>query len=186
MARSKVVPDLIELNNLSVFKDTLSLTQLTDRVEIPSNKNINRSLEQKIIALKILMLNDMKYTMTGKVVGVTKETLASWWRTYGVMMTKTNPSQEIAQQVENDLAGLMSEIYTASRDLVKKMSMVADKASAVKDLYPMAEVFKSYSALIIKEIESKKTGDGKIPGGDWYMNIHNMMIKNTYGDGNED
>lgn len=180
MARSKVVPDLTEVNNLAVFRANLSLTELRNRVVIPTNKKENRSLEQKIIALKILMLNNMKYTETGRIVGVTKETLASWWRTYGNMLQVINPSEEIAIQLENNLAGLMNDVYECSRVVAKKMKELAEKANSVKDLRSVSDSLRAYAELIKIENQGKVGAGGEGQVNNFYTQINEMMVQNQF------
>ena len=172
--------DLIELNKLAVYRENLSLTELKERVIKVTNSKMNRSLEQKIIALKILMLNDMKYTETGIMVGVTKHTMLNWWKQYGNMMTVVNPSEEIAIQLENNLAGLMNDVYDCSRVVARKMKELAEKANSIKDLRSVSDSLRAYAELIKIENQGKGGAGGEGQVNNFYTQINEMMVQNQF------
>ena len=185
MARRTLESELADIVNLSVLKEQVSLKELHSRVTKETNNQTKRSLEQKVIALKILVLNNMKYEQTGKEVGVTRKTLWLWWKQYGNMIAKTNPVEEVAIALENDLAGVISNFYASTRKSLKKLDALVDKADTVRQIYPVVEVLKATMEIIKLDIE-KKNADGKVQGADFFMNVHQMMVNNIYGDGDKD
>jgi transposase-like protein len=172
--------DLIELNKLQVFRETHTLTELHKMVTRVTNNQEKRSLEQKIIALKILMLNDMQYKKTAEETGVTKKTLWLWWKQYGNMMTVVNPSEEIAIQLENNLAGLMNDVYECSRVVAKKMKELAEKANSVKDLRSVSDSLRAYAELIKIENQGKAGAGGEGQVNNFYTQINEMMVQNQF------
>lgn len=178
MARRKIIPDKSEVNKLAISKEQLSLKELHDRVIKETNNKKGRTLEQKIIALKILKLNNMKYTLTSGQVGVTKKTLWLWWQQYGETITISEPEYYIAETVENDLALLMKDAYNSVRKSIKKLDQLVDQATSVRHIYPVVEALRACIEVI--KLDKQNNGDGD-KEDDFFGNVYKMMT----GDGNK-
>jgi transposase-like protein len=185
MPKSDPIKKLNEIANLSVLKEKLTLQELHKRVVRVTNLKKTRSSEQKIIALKILILNEMRYEQTAKEVGVTRKTLWAWWKQYGEMMEVSKPSEEIAQAIENDMASLMFDVYASARKTIKKLDTLVDKTDNAKQIYPVVEALRATTEFIKIDMEKNKNGGGQVQGTDFFMNIYNTMINNL-DNGNTD
>ena len=180
MARRKIKPDKSEVNKLTISKEQLSLKELLHRVKKEPNPRKERSLEQKIIALKILQLNNMQYTRTSEQVCVTRKTLHAWWLQYGEMITIAEPEYYIAETVENDLAVLMKDAYSSARKSIKKIDQLVDKTDTPRQIYVVVEALNS-SIEIIKL--DHKEGDGLRPGS-FFKDLMDLIVK-TDSNGNK-
>ena len=168
--------DISELTKLSVFNETLGLQELHARVIRVTKKKQPRSLEQKIIALKILILNNMRYDLTENETGVTRKTLWTWWKEYGPMMKATVPSRQIAQELEDNRAGLINDVYENSRVIAKKIRELAEKTTDIRQLKAINESFKNYTEYLLKAEGQTGGGDGQV--NNFYTNINEMMVQN--------
>lgn len=179
MPRRKATFDKSEISNLPLLKEQLCLKVLLQRVEKDGTFKKERSLEQKIIALKILILNMMQWTLTARQCNVDRKTLYSWWKQYGELITQSKPEQQIAEAIENDLAILMRDVYTSARKTIKKLDSLVDKADTVRQMYPVSEALRVLIEIIKMDIELNKSK--KIKGNEFNMGIFNQMITNQYG-----
>lgn len=184
MARSKVEFSKAEVMSLPVMKEQLSLKMLLDRVKIDANKRKERSLEQKIIAVKILILNDMQYSRTCEQVSINRKTLYRWWEQYGELIENITPDYEVATMVENDLALLMQDAYDSARKTIKKLNKLVDKADTPRQIYPVVEALRSVTEVVKVGIEKDKEGDGGDRGGGFFKDLMELSIHMSKKDGN--
>jgi hypothetical protein len=170
----------------SVVKENLTLNELLRRVQKEHNIKKKRSLEQKIIALKILQLNNMQYSLTGRQVGVTRKTLMLWWKQYGEMIKIVQPEHAVLEAVITDVvinqSNTIKKAYKVIDDSLDKIGILIEKARGTKSIYAISKALISISE-IIKTINGiEKDGGGK--ANNYYTDIWNMMIKNAVNNGN--
>lgn len=188
MPRRKVIPINSDIITLPILEEQLSLKVLLHRVKKESNPRKERSLEQKIIALKILVLNNMQWSATAKQVGVDRKTIHNWWVQYGELIKKTEPEKQIVKAIATDVAiargDSMREWYDLLEDSAKKLRKLVNESTGTRSIYAIVEAVKA-SAEVIKT-DNEVNGKEKDKGNEFYTNIFNTIIENKYGkDGNK-
>jgi transposase-like protein len=187
MPRKKSIADLASMSSLPILNEDASIQSLLNRVQKEQNRQVDRSPEQKIIALKILVLNLMQWTTTARQVGVDRKTLHKWWEQYGELIKKTDPEKEIVQTIENDVAiargDSLKEWYGLLDDSAKKLRELVNQSTGSRSIYPIVEAVKAATEVI--KTDKEVNSPGGAGGLDFYTNVYNTMINNTYGnDGN--
>lgn len=137
MGRKNMNPGIADIKSLMRITENKSLNVLLDCIKKASSNKRERSLEQKIMILKVLQLNDMQYTRTSEETGVSRKALYEWWNKYGETVTIAEPDYYIAETVENNLAQLMDDTFTEARKAIKKMGELIEKTDNPKHLYPV-------------------------------------------------
>ena len=147
-------------------------------------------MEQIVIILKILQLNGLNYSQTLEDCNnvITRSGLVYWVKKYGPQVLSTTPVEDIAQRIETDIAVIKNEVQTEAYLLIKnnlkRMNAICQDVTGVRGIYALAEAIRATAEVI--KMEKELSDLGKPKGSDFFMNIHNMMVNNTYGiDGNK-
>lgn len=170
---------------------SLSIDQLKKQVKPqPKNRGYNMPMEQIVIILKILQLNGLNYSQTLEDCNnvITRSGLVYWVKKYGPQVLSTTPVEDIAQRIETDIAVIKNEVQTEAYLLIKnnlkRMNAICQDVTGVRGIYALAEAIRATAEVI--KMEKELSDLGKPKGSDFFMNIHNMMVNNTYGiDGNK-
>lgn len=186
MPRKNSKEDRSAIAILPILNEDVSLQLLLKRVQKPDNKRDDRSPEQKIIALKILILNMMQWTLTARQCFVNRRTLHKWWNLYGDLIKKTEPEKDLIKNITTDVAVAQGESLKEWYELLdksaKKLGLLVDSATGTRSIYAIVEAVKASTEVI--KLNKELSDSGKVQGADFFMGIHNLMIQNIYG--NED
>jgi len=170
-----------ELKRTARKYQDLSIAEIHRRLD-KREKGKRFNLEQKVLILKLLQLNEMSYTKTSQEVGMRRETL------YGDVVFTAEPDYAIAKRIETDIAIAQGQSLKEWYDLLdksaKKLGALVDNATGTRSIYAIVEAVKASTEVI--KLNKELSDTGKVPGADFFMNVHQMMVNNIYGDGNED
>jgi len=188
MARKKNKEDLSAIANLPILNEDSSVELLLKRVKNGERMGKEKTTEQKLIILKILALNSMQWTLTANQVGIDRKTLRNWWGMYGELINEAEPIGPLVQEITNEVTiarGLsLKEWYGLMDDSAKKLREHVNQSKGTRSIYAIVEAVRASTEVI--KLEKEMSSTGEVPGGDFFMGIHNMMVKNIYGDGNKD
>ena len=188
MARKKNKEDLSTIANLPILNENSSVELLLKRVKNGERKNKEKTTEQKLIILKILALNSMQWSLTATQVGIDRKTLRNWWGMYGELINEAEPKGSLVQEIINDVAvaqGLsLIEWYELLDKSAKKLGILVDNAIGTRSIYAIVEAVKASTEVI--KLNKELSDTGKVQDADFFMNVHQMMVNNIYGDGNKD
>lgn len=141
--RKKSVVDKSEIAILNKTNEHLDRKMLLHCIQKETSKKRERSLEQKIMILKLLQVNEMNYKHTSDLIGVSRKALNKWWGQYGEILKESEPEYVIAQTVENNLAQLMDDTYNETRKAIKKMGQLIEKTDNPRHIYAVKEAVSS-------------------------------------------
>lgn len=173
MSRRKIIPEAEDIKSLVEITSNKPLNTLLNWVKKELNSRKGHTLEQQIVILKILQLNNMRYSVTSEQTGVSRKTLYRWWRQHGDILKESEPEYVIAQSVENELASLKSDTYKSLRKSIKKMDELVEKTSTPRHIYAVKEA-------LIAEIEvlklNNEVNDSDEKEDTFFSDIYKMMM----------
>ena len=107
----KVISD-VKLKKIAERCQNLSIEEFKQRI-IPRSVKIGYnkppSLEQQIFILKLLQLNGMSYSVTSRMVKVSRNSLKKWADDWGHLVFTAKPDIVVAEKIETDLAVIQGE-----------------------------------------------------------------------------
>ena len=173
-------PELI--STAKKYQD-LSIAEIKKQLSTRQGRKF--STEQKILILKLLQYNGMNYAGTSKEAGVRRETLYKWVKIYGEFIFTVGPEYRKAQDLETSLATLraitMRKAYNATDKALDKLNDLISLAMTPKDIHAVSEALRS-AVEVIKVLLPETQQQDEIKPDSFFMNVHNMMIKNQYGE----
>jgi hypothetical protein len=152
-----------------------------DSIRKSLSKNDKRffTLEQKILALKLLQLNSMDFSMTERQIGVTRKSLYRWQQALGTVAFEAEPEYRIAEKIETSLAMIKSNVLTKSYNSlsngIDKIDTLIASANSIKNMHAVTE-----GVLAIVEVLKieKETVPDQPKANNFFMDIHNLMMAN--------
>ena len=186
--KAKPITD-VQIKNIAEKCKNLSIEELKKKLLSRTTRNPKPpTLEQKVLILKLLQLNDMKYRETEKMVNVSRQTIAKWVRDIGPIVFTSEPEKIVAKEIETSLAVIQGDTLKKAYRMLNfgldKLHDLASQATGTRGIYAVAEAIRATTEVI--KIEKDLGDAGKVQGTEFFMNVHNLMIQNKYGNGNSD
>jgi hypothetical protein len=153
-----------------------------DSIQKSLSKKKNRffSLEQKLLALKLLQLNSMDYSTTERQIKITRHTLYTWQKQLGDAAFEAEPEYRIAEKIETNLAMIKHDMlvngYSTMNETINKIKVVIGTASTIKHMHSLAEGLLALAEVMKNEKEI--VPDQPKASNNFFMQIHEAMMLN--------